>query len=82
MIRKKQKTKKEIDARISMLGVNEQDRTRRLDLLSYQIEEIEAGDLKENEEEELLASVLSVAHAQRGVVINDAKSFRPGAFLP
>ena len=56
------KTKKEIDARISMLGVNEQDRTRRLDLLSYQIEEIEAVDLKENEEEELLAKRNKIMH--------------------
>lgn len=59
------KTKKEIDARISMLGVNEQDRTRRLDLLSYQIEEIEAVDLKENEEEELLAKRNKIMHVEK-----------------
>ena len=59
------KTKKEIDARISMLGVNEQDRTRRLDLLNYQIEEIEAVDLKENEEEELLAKRNKIMHVEK-----------------
>ena len=45
---------KNIDEQTSLLGGNEQERGRRLDVLSYQIEEIERADLKEGEEEELL----------------------------
>lgn len=49
------KEKNEIKDRIALLGGNEQERGRRLDVLKFQIEEIEAADLQENEEEELLA---------------------------
>lgn len=47
--------RKEIDARIALLGGDEEERNRRLDLLRYQIDEIERVELKEGEEEELLA---------------------------
>ncbi len=48
------KEKKQINERITMLGGDEQERSRRLDILSFQIEELEGADLKEGEEEELL----------------------------
>ena len=48
------KEKKQINERIAMLGGDEQERGRRLDILSFQIEELEGADLKEGEEEELL----------------------------
>ena len=48
------KEKKQVNERIAMLGGDEQERGRRLDILSFQIEELEGADLKEGEEEELL----------------------------
>jgi DNA repair protein RecN (Recombination protein N) len=47
--------RKEIDERIRMLGGDEEERNRRLDLLRYQIDEIERVDLKEGEEEDLIS---------------------------
>ena len=49
------KQSKDIDARIAVLGGDEKERERRLDILGFQIEEIEAIDLKDGEEDELLA---------------------------
>ncbi len=49
------KERKRIEEQIALLGGNEQDRERRLDILRFQIEEIEAVDWKDGEEEELLA---------------------------
>lgn len=49
------KEKKEIQERIALLGGNEQERGRRLDILQFQIEEIETVDMQEGEEEELLS---------------------------
>lgn len=46
---------REIDERISLLGGDEQERGRRLDILKFQMDEIESVDLREGEEEELLA---------------------------
>lgn len=48
------KEKKDVEARIALLGGDEKERGRRLDILHFQIEEIEAADLKDGEEEELL----------------------------
>lgn len=48
------KEKKEVIARIALLGGDEMERGRRLDILKFQIEEIEAADLKKGEEEELV----------------------------
>lgn len=48
------KENREIDEQISMLGGDEKERGRRLDILGFQIEEIESVDLQEGEEEELL----------------------------
>lgn len=49
------KHKKHLKEQIAMLGGDEKERGRRLDVLAFQIEEIEAADLKDGEEEELLA---------------------------
>ncbi len=48
------KEKKRIQEQISMLGGDEKERGRRLDILRFQIDEIEAVDWQEGEEEELL----------------------------
>ena len=47
--------KRRIKEQISMLGGDEKERGRRLDILQFQIEEIRAVDLQESEEEELLS---------------------------
>ncbi len=44
-----------IDEQIAMLGGDEQERARRMELLKFQIEEIASVDLQEGEEEELIA---------------------------
>ncbi len=49
------KEKKSIDEKLAALGGNEQERNRTLELLRFQIEEIESVDLREGEEEELLS---------------------------
>ena len=46
---------RQIDRQINLLGGDVKERGRRLDILKFQIDEIEAVDLKEGEEEELLA---------------------------
>ncbi len=49
------KTKREIKDKIATLGGDEQERSRRLDVLRFQIDEIESVDLKNGEEDELIA---------------------------
>ncbi len=49
------KEKKGVEEQIKLLGGDEQERGRRLDILRFQIEEIEAVAWQEGEEEELLA---------------------------
>ncbi len=46
---------RQIKEQIALLGGDEKERGRRLDILKFQIEEIEAVDLKDGEEEELVA---------------------------
>ena len=48
------KERKEIKNHIALLGGDEKERGRRLDVLRFQIDEIQSVDLKEGEEEELL----------------------------
>jgi len=48
------KKNKSIDEQISLLGGDEKERGRRLDILQFQIEEIQTVDLKDGEEDELL----------------------------
>lgn len=47
--------KREIDNALSMLGGDEEERARTISLLEYQIQEIEEVDLKDGEEDELIA---------------------------
>ncbi len=49
------KERRRIEEQIKLLGGDEKERGRRLDILKFQIEEIELADLKEGEEEELLS---------------------------
>ena len=56
---------KEIKKQLEKTHINEQEKLRRIDMLAYQTEEIEKGDLKPGEKEELLE--------KRAVVLNSAK---------
>ncbi len=47
--------RRKIDEQIATLGGDEQERGRTLDVLKFQIDEIEQAELKEGEEEELVA---------------------------
>ncbi len=49
------KEKRRIEDQIETLGGDEQERSRRLDVLQFQIQEIEEADLKDGEEDELLS---------------------------
>ena len=49
------KERKVVDEQIALLGGNELDRNRRLELLKYQIDEIVLAELQDGEEEELLS---------------------------
>ncbi|MBQ7769730.1 MAG: DNA repair protein RecN, partial [Clostridia bacterium] len=49
------KEKRHIEEQIKKLGGDEQERSRRLDILRFQIDEIETVDMKDGEEEELIA---------------------------
>ncbi len=59
------KDQKQIDQQISLLGGDEKERSRRLELLRFQIEEIEAVDLQENEEAELLNKRNKIMHLEK-----------------
>ena len=48
------KARKQIDEKIAFIGGDEKERGRRLDVLKFQIDEIEAVDLKDGEEDALL----------------------------
>ena len=49
------KERKNIEDQIGMLGGDEKERGRRLDVLKFQIDEIESADLKDGEEEDLVS---------------------------
>lgn len=59
------KEKRAIEERISMLGGDEKERGRRLDVLSFQIEEIESAALRDGEEEELLAKRNKISNLEK-----------------
>ncbi|MBO5239888.1 MAG: DNA repair protein RecN [Clostridia bacterium] len=59
------KKNRELDGRIAMLGGDEKERGRRLDILAFQIEEIEAVDLKAGEEEELIAKRTKIVNLEK-----------------
>ncbi len=67
------KEKRTIKDRISMLGGDEKDRSRRLDILAFQIEEIENTAIKEGEEEELISTRNKIQNLEKIIsVIRDA----------
>ncbi len=57
--------RKAILADLELLGGDEGMRSRRMDILKYQIDEIERADLKEGEEEELIALRTRYRNAER-----------------
>lgn len=59
------KEKRQIEEQIVMLGGDEKERGRRLDILRFQIEEIDAADLKDGEEEELLSKRNKIIHLEK-----------------
>ena len=70
---------KNIDARINVLGGDEKERERRLDILSFQIDEIETIDLKDGEEEELVAKRNKIANLEKIITaIRDASEMLSG----
>ena len=59
------KTRKQIEAQIALLGGDEKERGRRLDILAFQIEEIDGANLQEGEEEELLAKRTKIHNLEK-----------------
>lgn len=59
------KHRRSIYEQIALLGGDEKERGRRLDVLSFQIEEIKAVALQEGEEEELLAKRNKIIHLEK-----------------
>lgn len=54
-----------IDAEIKKLGGNGENRARRIDILNYQIQEIENAALKEGEEEELSDTLARISQSEK-----------------
>ena len=63
--------KRKIEEQIALLGGDEKERGRRLEILQFQIEEIETVDWKEGEEEELLAKRNKINNLEK--IINAVK---------
>jgi DNA repair protein RecN (Recombination protein N) len=59
------KEKKRIDEQTALLGGDEKERGRRIDVLRFQIDEIVAVDLKDGEEDELLAKRNKINHIEK-----------------
>ncbi|MBE7085378.1 MAG: hypothetical protein E7368_04930, partial [Clostridiales bacterium] len=60
--------KREIKKQIAMLGGDEKERGRRLDVLSYQIDEIRSVDIQDGEEEELIAKRNKINNLEKIIV--------------
>ena len=56
---------REVEKQITALSMDEGEKQRRLDLLRYQVEEIEAADLVEGEEEQLTEQRNKIRHSQK-----------------
>lgn len=70
---------KEIAGKLKSIGGDEADRGRRLDILRYQLEEIDRANLREGEEEELLAKKVFFANAEKIIrAISDAAQYLGG----
>lgn len=65
LLRELLQKKKAIDEQIGMLGGDEQERGRRLDVLAFQMQEIEGVALQEGEEDELLAKRNKINNLER-----------------
>lgn len=57
--------KKSIKEQMELLGGDEQERSRRLDVLRFQIDEIQSVSLQEGEEEELLAKRVKINNLEK-----------------
>ena len=57
--------KRAIKDRVSLLGGDEKERTRRLELLRFQIDEIQTVDLQDGEEEELLSKRTKINNLEK-----------------
>ena len=69
------KKKRDIKNRIAMLGGDEQERSRRLDVLSYQLDEIRSVDMQEGEEDELLVKRNKINNLEKIILaVRDAMS--------
>lgn len=69
------KERKDIQGRIALLGGDEKERGRRLDVLRFQINEIQSVDLKVGEEEELLIKRNKIANLEKIIsALRDAVS--------
>ena len=62
------KEKRNIEERIALLGGDEKERGRRLDVLRFQIDEIQTVDVKDGEEEELIAKRNKINHLEKIIV--------------
>ncbi len=56
---------KQVLSRISEIGSDEQTRMQKIDLLSYQVKEIDSADLKAGEEEELIQRRTVLSNAEK-----------------
>lgn len=75
------KAKKEVEAQISVLGGDEKERGRRLDILRFQIDEIQSVDMQEGEEEELLSKRNKMMNLEKIITaIRDATAALDGEY--
>ena len=73
------KSRKQIEEQIAMLGGDEKERGRRLDILRFQIDEIQTVDLQDGEEEELLTKRNKMMNLEKIITaIRDALSILDG----
>lgn len=64
-VKEKLEARQEIMRSLAVFGGDEGERTRRADILRFQIDEIRAADVKDGEEEELLARRDKIRHSER-----------------
>ena len=70
---------KQIQSEIGAHATDEAEKLRRIDLLTYQIEELEQANLRENEKEELMERKTTMMHAEKiASAITAAKSALDG----
>jgi len=71
---------KEINAKINNLNVDEEQRNREIDLLNYQIEEIENANISENEENDLKNELILIKNAEKiSISLNKLKENHEGS---